>query len=109
MRITKEWAKQLAYEVWGELDYAEMVVSYTSNRIQTVTVAILDENLIYSKAASASAFPVTIDYDEITMEYISDHVNEEITQLGYSKKANTLMVGETIPFPNEYNTMTRLP
>jgi len=98
MRITKEWAKQLAYEVWGELDFAGMTVEYTStNNPSTYVIPVFVHNISFYKDIR---IPVAhFERDEIRMLKVSDPINKEITNLGYSWIANHLVIGETIPYP----------
>ena len=87
MRITKEWAKQLAYEIWGDADYADMKIEYVKANTEKVKVALFPLVI--------SGYKPTMVHDLITLKPINDPINKEITYLGYSRDANTLFVGET--------------
>jgi hypothetical protein len=96
MKITEEWAKQLIHDAEGQdLDFGNMRVMFIPN--------VRDYRLSVYPVVLGSCQPV--DVETVNIGKIGDPVNREVTRIGYSRKLNTLLVGETKSYEDPWELM----
>jgi hypothetical protein len=93
MKISEEWAKQLAFEVIGhDLPFAAMRAAYIHG-----SPALKYRIPIYPSMVSGIAFD--LEFEVVELQRIFDPVNSETTWIGYGARTNTLVIGETRALP----------
>ena len=90
--ITKEWAKQLAFQFLGKFDFATMQVHFVNRHVWRIP--FMTQSGVFIRETHKYA---TVDYEEIELDQVYDPVNHEIHAIGYGPKTNTLLVFKPAP------------
>ena len=95
MYVTTEWAKQLAFEAYGDLPWKELRVIQAEgkcSRIRIPDIPKLEFGRGYYEGRPR------INWVEIELQLWGDAINQEYTWLGYCEELNTLVYGPTRSF-----------
>jgi len=93
-RISQEWAKQIVFDAFGnKLDFARMKVMYIPDGFIPVCRVACERD---------SGFREQDYCEEIKIEKYADFLNREITIMGYGRKTNTIVVGESRLYEKEF-------
>ena len=90
--ITKEWAKQLAFQFLGKFDFATMQVHFVNRHVWRIP--FMTQSGVFIRETHKYA---TVDYEEIELDQVYDPVNHEIHAIGYGLRTNTLLVFKPEP------------
>ena len=90
--ITKEWAKQLAFQFLGKFDFATMQVHFVNHRVWRIPF-VTQSGVLFRETQKYA----TVDYEEIELDQVYDPVNHEIHAIGYGLRTNTLLVFKPEP------------
>ncbi len=91
--ISDEWAKQLAFDVWGDLDFPSIKVIKVPQGISVYRLPVVSD-VSWRHDLRSGDWDIP-EVDEVHLDRIGDPVNGEYTHLGYGKKSNTLCLGFT--------------
>ena len=89
-RISKEWARQLAWETWPGYIVSTTTINYVDDHEFSYHVPI-------PTLTNFSIIPWQIEFEveEIYLISVYDPINKEITRLGHGPKSNLVLVGST--------------
>ena len=93
--VSDEWAKQIALEAFGEIDFATVKVIKVPINYRDFTIALPPELQLQCQASYVSPLYPIFKTDTIQLLIMYDDYNEEYTHIGYSEPANTIVLGET--------------
>ena len=93
MYITSEWAKQLAFEAFGDLPWKELKIIQSEGKSRRIRLPNIPE--VEFRTSGYSRLYPYIDWIEIELQLWGDPINQEYTWLGYCKELNTLVYGPT--------------
>jgi len=86
--ISKEWAKQLAFDVMGKLDFANMKVEYVNRNPWVIAIPPLIDFSDYPIRTDQYGLEKVL----INLKDVYDPINNEISAIGYEEKFNALLI-----------------
>ena len=83
--VSQEWAKQIAREAFGKIDFATVKMIKLTRNVSTLTFRAWGGK----------------DFEKVELIKWYDGINDEYTRIGYSPYQNCIILGESYKHDNE--------
>ena len=91
--VSDEWAKQIALEAFGDIDFATVKVLKVRNFYNSYVLPLPPK--LECRASYISPLYPLFKTDTIQLSKWLDGYNKEVARIGYSDLTNTILLGET--------------
>ena len=97
--VSDEWAKQIALEAFGEIDFETVRVIKVSNYYGSYVLPLPPK--LEWRDSYVSPMYALFKTETITLSKWLDRINKEVTRIGYSPYQNCIVLGKSYKHDNE--------
>ena len=93
--VSDEWAKQIASEVWRDIDFVKVRIQKVSGDISEYHIPILEPVNWRENYSEYNTVMHPMKKEVVRLESPIDSLNKEYTRIGYSRTVNIIFLGYT--------------